>query len=632
MPTPAGQHPRQWRPEPRAMLSARAESGRVAYELTQRGKLRNHLTNITSPGKGVPMQRPLVPRIVAASVCLVVGAPTVAQPAGSPSGNSGPALVTPSDLAPRRIEIGTDPALLPPPPPAPRQLARPDDDVKLKVVRYELPPSAPAALVAALPGLTARFTGESRSFGDLTNAAREVTRFLQSELGYYLGLAYIPEQDAQDGVIRIALLEGRLDRIELLWPKGLAVEQAVVEQYLSQIKPGDVLMSRDVERMVFLLNDLRGISAEFEVVPGAQPGTARFIVRPKAVPRLGWSVDLDNGNSEDLGEIKASGTVSYASPFGRGDNASATLVASQGLAFGLASYTLPLNRSGLRVGVTASALQYKVVKGTFAGQGIRGTATTASVFGMYPWLRSRDANLFVSASIDGKSYSDDAAVVTTDKKVQSVSLGLTGDLRDNLLGGGLSSLDVQLLSGRIRFGVTPPTDAPTPNFTKLGVRAVRLQSTPSDLLQVYAALRAQMAFDNLDSTEQFRVGGPDGVRAFSAGQGGGDSGVLATLELRLLVPEPWLAGRLNGRASVAVFVDAARVQLRHDPAARVAGNSNYENFETLAGAGVALQWDGPDGWSVRASAAGQLEAPRDRNGAYRFDRSPRFFAQIRKQF
>jgi len=578
------------------------------------------------------MKRPIEARQFAACALIALAAPVVAQTAGGPPGSGGPVIVTPAELTPRRIEIGTDPALLPPSPPPPRQVARPDDEVRLKVVRYEVADSAPAALRQSLPALTARFTGESRSFGDLTNAAREVTRFLQSELGYYLGLAYIPEQDAQDGVVRIAVLEGRLDRIELLWPEGMAVEERFVKAYLEQIKPGDVLMARDVERMVFLLNDLRGIAAEFEIVPGAQPGTARLIVRPKAVRRLTWSADLDNANSEDLGKVRATGTVSLASPFGRGDSAIATLVAAEGLAFGLASYTLPLNQSGMRVGATLSALEYRVVQGAFAGQGIRGSAYTASVFGVYPWVRSRDANLFVSITVDGKRYADETAVVTTDKDLQAVSVGVTGDLRDSLLGGGLSSLDLQLLAGQIRFGVAPPTDAPKPSFGKLGVRAVRLQSTPLDMLQVYAAVRAQLAFDNLDSTEQFRAGGPDGVRAFSAGQGGGDSGVQGTLELRFLVPEAWLAGRINGRASVGLFVDAARVQLRRDPAARIAGNANYVNFETFAGAGIAIQWDGPDGWSLRASGAGQLEAPRDRNGVRRFDSAPRFFALIRKQF
>lgn len=576
------------------------------------------------------MQRPFVPRSVAAFVCFAWVAPVFAQAVGPAPGSGGAALVTPSDLTPRRILIGTDPALLPPPPAAPRQLARPDDDTRLKVLRFEVDGSAPAALRQMLPDLTARFTGESRSFGDLTNAAREVTRFLQSELGYYLGLAYIPEQDAQDGVIRIAVFEGRLDRIELLWPKGLSVEQKVVEEYLEQIKPGEVLMSRDVERIVFLLNDLRGLAAEFEVAPGAEPGTARFIVRPKSTPRVGWSAELDNANAEDLGRFRATGTVSYNSPFGRGDSATASLVAAEGLAFLLGSYTLPVNASGLRVGAAVSALNYKVVKGAFADSGIRGTATTASVFTLYPWVRSRAFNLFVSGNLDAKDYNDKTAVTTNKKRITTLSAGLTGDLRDTLVGNGLNSIDAQLVAGQVRFDVPLTVNAPAANFSKLTLRAVRLQSLPSDSFQLYAAVRAQWAFDNLDVTEQFRTGGPDGVRAFSAGQGSGDSGLQGTLELRFLPPEQWLAGNVNGRASVALFVDGARVQLRQDDSGVL--TAGYVNYENYAGAGLALQWDGPNGWSLRASVASQFVAPRNPDGTFRFERSPRFFAQVRKQF
>ena len=574
------------------------------------------------------MSRLCMPRHVAALAwvaCVLpigAGAQTTVTPAA--------AVPTPAELAPRRIEIGTDPKLLPPAPVAPRRLSRPDDDVKLKVVRFELPESAPAALRAALPTLLASYVGSDRSFGDLTGAAREVTRYLQSELGYYLGLAYVPEQDAQDGVIRLAILEGRLDRVELVWPPGMQVGQQVVEEYLAQIPRGSVLMARDVERMVFLLNDLRGLAAEFEVVPGAEPGTARFIVRPKNTPRVGWSAELDNANAEDLGRYRATGTVSYNNPFGRGDSATASLVAAEGLAFLLGSYTLPVNASGLRIGAAISALKYKVVKGAFADSGIQGTATTASLFTLYPWVRSRAFNLFASASLDAKDYSDETSVTTNKKRITTLSAGLTGDLRDTLIGNGLNSLDAQLVAGQVKFDVPPTVNAPSDRFSKLTLRAVRLQSLPSDSFQLYAAVRAQWAFDNLDVTEQFRTGGPDGVRAFSAGQGSGDSGVLGTLELRYLPPEQWLAGNVNGRASVALFVDGARVQLRQDASGVL--TAGYVNYETYAGAGLALQWDGPDGWSLRASVASQFEAPRNPDGTFRFERSPRFFAQVRKQF
>ncbi len=55
-----------------------------------------------------------------------------------------------------------------------------------------------------------------------------MTRFLQRDLGYYLGYAYLPEQTPTDGVIRIAVLDGRLDRVMLNWAAGLPVDRAVV--------------------------------------------------------------------------------------------------------------------------------------------------------------------------------------------------------------------------------------------------------------------------------------------------------------------------------------------------------------------------------------------------------------------
>ena len=120
--------------------------------------------------------------------------------------------------------------------------------------------------------LTTPFVGKARSFEDLANAAAEVTRFLQSELGYYLGYAYIPEQQTTSGVVRIAVLEGRLDEVRLNWAEGLPVRREVIQAYLDELKPGAILKVRDVERVVFLVNDLRGITAQVEVQAGSKPG------------------------------------------------------------------------------------------------------------------------------------------------------------------------------------------------------------------------------------------------------------------------------------------------------------------------------------------------------------------------
>ncbi len=187
-------------------------------------------------------------------IALVAGAAVVAPVrAQTPSAAPAPAAQTPpqvpraSDLAPPRTPQ-TDPARLPPQPALPRELGKPEDDVRLDVQRYEVAADAPAELREALPRLTARYTGPGRSFEDLASAAAEVTRFLQRDLGDYLGYAYLPEQAPEGGVVRIAVLEGRLDKIVLEWSEGLPVDRDVVENYLSRLVPGGVLKVRDVER------------------------------------------------------------------------------------------------------------------------------------------------------------------------------------------------------------------------------------------------------------------------------------------------------------------------------------------------------------------------------------------------
>ena len=104
-----------------------------------------------------------------------------------------PAVVpTPSQLTPAAPPTHAADVL--PVPPVPRELGKPSDELHVDVDAYTVSPEAPAELRAALGRLTAPFVGPGRSFEDLVNAANEVTRFLQRDLGHYLGYAYIPEQ------------------------------------------------------------------------------------------------------------------------------------------------------------------------------------------------------------------------------------------------------------------------------------------------------------------------------------------------------------------------------------------------------------------------------------------------------
>ena len=265
-----------------------------------------------------------------------------AQTASLPDLPRTPTVVPrPAELTPPRVDV---PSLAPLPSvlyEVPRELGKPDDERRIDIKVFVVDDDAPAALKSRLAELTKDFVGKNRGFEDLYGARVEVTRFLQSELGYYLGYAYVPEQAFDDGVVRIAVLEGRLDKVTLIWPanKVLPLRRAVLQAYLARLEAGSILMVRDVERVVFLVNDLRGIKTRFEVQAGSKPGTAEIVVTPEAESIWSGKADADINGSRFLGEYRLGGLLQMSSPFGRGDGLTANALVSttQGLAFGLLS-------------------------------------------------------------------------------------------------------------------------------------------------------------------------------------------------------------------------------------------------------------------------------------------------------
>ena len=529
-----------------------------------------------------------------ALACLSIPWVALAQVADKPKTVPTPAQVpTARELAPPLAAPSGD-AVLPSAAVA-RELGKPQDEITLDVNAYSVPDGAPAELRAQLARLTAAYVGKGRSYEDLVNAASEVTRFMQRDLGLYLGYAYIPEQEPRDGVIRIGVLEGRLDQVVLNWDDKLPVRKDVVEAYLARLRPGSVLRVRDVERVVFLVNDLRGITARFEVKAGTVPGTASLVVTPRAEARWTGKADVDTNGSRFLGAQRVGALVSGNSLMGRGDALTVTALVSQGMRFALAGYTVPVSNDGLKLGASVSLVNYKINDKEFdpAGSqlGLEGDAATVNVYALYPWVRSRNLNTFVLASLEHKRFEDRQLAFATRKNSDTLTVGVTGDFRDSVLTGAVNTYELNVSSGQVRYdniGQRPPED--DPRFTKFLFAYSRLQNVVNNRVLLYLALRAQHALNNLDTTEQFRLGGPDGVRAFAPGEGTGDAGALLTAELRLLPPEDWL-GRLSREVVFSLFYDRGQVRFRHDPSRNTSGNTvnsaSFSGCGPLGGLGAA---------------------------------------------
>lgn len=442
--------------------------------------------------------------------------------------------------------------------------------------------------------------GSELTLSELRNAAARISAFY-NDRGYFLAQAYLPAQDIRDGMVTIAVVEGRYGKIDVRNRTNLSNGRA--NQLLSGLDSGDPVASAALERRLLLLSDIPGVRAKSTLAPGALVGTSDLIVDIDPGRRISGSVEADNAGNRYTGALRAGGSINLNNPAGIGDLISLRVLASEGgLAYGRASYQAPVGN--LTLGIAYTHLTYELGR-EFERLDADGTADIFSVFGSYPVVRSRDANLYALAGVDVKQLEDRVGLVAgeSDKQVKVATIGFSGDSRDRFGGGGLNVFSAGLSLGdlSIQSPLERAADALTARsdggFGKLEANIGRLQSV-SGPLSLYAAVRGQLAFDNLDSSEKMELGGAYGVRAYPEGEAYGDQGYIATLEARLMLSR-W-AQALPGQLQLIGFVDAGEVEFAHDP--WFAGS----NHASRSGYGAGLTWFAPYDLILKASYARKL--------------------------
>lgn len=419
--------------------------------------------------------------------------------------------------------------------------------------------------------------GRQLSLADLKTAASRLTA-LYRERGFLVARAYLPVQDVQGGRIKILILEGNIAQLQLRNTSSLSDERA--QAFLNQAVAGSAIRSDPIDRALLLLNDVPGVGAvRATLQPGASVGTSDLIVDVEPGPRFAGSVALDNYGSRYTGERRLSGLFYINNLAGIGDQAVVSgLLSDRKLGYGRVGYSVPIGGNGLRVGTFFSSTKYELAR-EFAILDAHGTAKNLSVYATYPLIRTQRANLTSSLSLETRRLSDriDAIGTSNDKKANVIGLGLSGSYRDDLGGGGISSVDVSANFGKltidspISLAVDEISAKTNGAYKKVFITGNRLQRI-SDNDSLWLALSAQWASKNLDSSEKFVLGGANGVRAYPQGEAIGDQGYLASIEYR---------HTFSNALQAALFYDTGSVSVN-----RVIFDAAASNKRNLSGMGL----------------------------------------------
>lgn len=476
---------------------------------------------------------------------------------------------------------------------------------------------------ADLLAVTGFTPGSELSLADLRKIAAKIALYYHTR-GYFLAQAYLPAQDIKDGVVMIAIIEGKYGAVSLRNQSKLS--DGVAKRLLEGLDVGDPVAIGPLESRLLLLSDIPGVAIKSILVPGASVGASDLIVDVMPGQRVTGSLDVDNAGNRYTGENRIGASVNVNDLSGHGDVATVrALTSGSGLGYARAAYQVQVSKA--KVGVAYASMKYRLGK-EFEPLQASGTANIASLYGALPLIRSRSNNLSLQLNFDAKSFQDraDASSTVTDRKARTLMLSVLGDHRDSLAGGGVSQYSLTWTSGNIDINSAAAlaTDSATVrsngHYDKLAINAMRLQSV-TDSISFYAAISAQLASKNLDISEQIGLGGASGVRAYPAGEAYGDQGYLLNLEARYLLPK--FSERVAGRMQLVGFVDTGSVTLNRNPW------SAGPNHRTLSGAGLGINWIDDNNFVVKAFYAHKLGNAHAMSAP---DESGRFWLQAVKYF
>ena len=380
------------------------------------------------------------------------------------------------------------------------------------------------------------------SFYDMQNVATIITKEYRKQ-GYLVARAYIPVQNMNNGILKIAVLEGSYGEFKI--KNNSKLSSLFLQKIFDVNKKGEVITDSSLERTLLIANDLSGIElSSVTIKAGKHVGSSDFKVTVDNTKLYNGYVLANNYGGRYTGENQLNTGVNLLNPFGIGDQFSfyGTLSNRAGLASGFLSYSAPLNQYGLRGELGYGTTHYQLSK-EFASLDAVGSSENYHLLFTYPLIKQRAQSLNLSLRLEQNYLTDETRSISTkiDKTLQAYRLGVEYQKANSKLFGlnQLFKSSLVFTQGHLKF-----KDVAQAALDKAGA------DTQGNFSKMYLSLNYNIGFTskislentfsyqhvlnnkNLDGTEDFSVGGAYGVKLYPSAELSAENGYLYQVEVK----------------------------------------------------------------------------------------------------
>jgi hemolysin activation/secretion protein len=363
------------------------------------------------------------------------------------------------------------------------------------------------------------------SVRELEEVAEVVQRYIRNQ-GYFLAEVYLPEQQVEDGVVKLALLPGTLGSVTVNGPM-----ETLIQEELADLR-GQVLNKGQLETRLFRISQLPGLRTQASLAPDTAVGATALTLDVLEERAFAGLLQIDNHGLDDTGEERLGARLMWRNPWQLGDvlelgmRTSFDPLAQQQF---WGRYEMPIRRSPYR-------LEFFVGNNRYDFDSVRGVDADLDgdsrllEFGLrrsYWQTRTSSAHARLNVGVHDLSWRE-----FDNQRFAFANLAFTGHrlwdrARLSLRGGAA------IEHGRIFSGEAPGQDR---GFLRLAAwgrlwKPVSLPLLPGE--QKFAVRwQLQYAGSELPATRSMSLGGPHLGRGFERTQFLADRAVNLALELR----------------------------------------------------------------------------------------------------
>jgi hemolysin activation/secretion protein len=434
----------------------------------------------------------------------------------------------------------SEPFFPPPPvtPPAPRT---PESDVRFQIRQIEVLGSTVFSQ-EQLQAAVSEFIGKTVNYDELLEIRTAITR-LYTDAGYTTSGAFLPPQDLTEGVVRIQVAEGRLERIDI---EGLErLREGYIRSRVEVATQPPLNVPRLETALQLLQIDPVIEQIEAELSAGTAPGLSILSLSVKEASALRLGVLGENTDSPTVGSDSVTVYATHNNFAGFGDRLSANVRDTRGLTQYSLGYEIPFNPYDGTFSFRYSNSRSRIIEPPFSSLDIRSQSDTLSFGLRQPLLRTPRTEFAVGVALDLRQSQ---TFVFGDQPF-SFSLGPEqGRSKVSVLRFSqewVNRSESRVLAARSQLNVglnwlnaTINDTGVDGDFISWNGQFQWVEAFSSDSVLV-ARIGTQIAFDPLLPFEQFSLGGDDTVRGYRRNQRVGDSGINGTIEARFtLVRDP----------------------------------------------------------------------------------------------